>query len=116
MGSHQWGLIKRGLTPIFLIRDAVFQTVLESSEIDVRNTASLPALVAAGVGITTLPRLAIPAGRADVIFRPAADPDAQRTIGTVTPANRTLPPAAAGFITYRQVEGIRAWCRTSRHE
>ncbi len=86
-----------------LIRDPRFRKILESSGIDVRNTTSLLALISAGVGITTLPRLTIPQERRDVVFKPAAYPDAQRTIGIVTPTNRTLPPAAAGFIdTLRQ--------------
>ena len=50
------------------IKDDDFQKIVENAEIDVQNTTSLLALVAAGAGVTTLPRLAVPAGREDVVF------------------------------------------------
>jgi DNA-binding transcriptional LysR family regulator len=79
------------------IRAAEFQAVLASSDMDVQNTTSLLALVGAGFGVTTLPRMAVPAGRRDVVFKKTAYRGLQRTIGIVTSARRSLTPAAAAF-------------------
>ena len=81
-----------------LIEDTEFNTVLERSDMDVQNTTSLLALVAAGFGITTLPRMAVPANRRDVVFKKTRYPDLQRTIGIVTSTRRSLTPAANAFV------------------
>lgn len=81
-----------------LIRAPELQALLAAAEIDVRNTTSLLALVAAGVGVTTLPRLAVPAERRDVAFLPTGYRDLERTIGIITPTDRTLAPAASAFV------------------
>jgi DNA-binding transcriptional LysR family regulator len=87
-----------------LIRDPEFTALLERAEIDVHNTTSLLALVAAGVGVTTLPQLAVPGETREVVFRPTAYDSLVRSIGILTPTDRSLPPAAWGFIaTLRQV-------------
>jgi len=80
------------------IRHPDFQTLLESSDMDVQNTTSLLALVAAGFGITTLPRLAVPITREDVSFLPTRYAGLQRDIGIITSAGRSLAPAAAAFV------------------
>ncbi|MCP4331142.1 MAG: LysR family transcriptional regulator [Gammaproteobacteria bacterium] len=80
------------------IRAPEFRTVLASSDMDVQNTTSLLALVAAGFGITTLPRLAVPVDREDVAFIPTRYDSLQRTIGIVTSAGHSLSPAAAAFV------------------
>lgn len=74
-----------------------FQAILASSDMDVQNTTSLLALVAAGFGITTLPRLAVPAARDDVVFKPTEHVHLQRIIGITTSPQRSLSPAAAAF-------------------
>lgn len=81
-----------------LIRDADFRAILASSDMDVQNTTSLLALVAAGFGITTLPRLAVPVDRRDVAFIPTQYDRLQRTIGITTSTGRSLAPAAAAFV------------------
>ncbi len=75
-----------------------FQPILKGAEINVENTTSLLALVAAGVGVTTLPRLAIPTASRDVVFLPTAYTDLQRPIGLLTPTERTMVPAANAFV------------------
>jgi DNA-binding transcriptional LysR family regulator len=80
------------------IRAPEFRAVLASSDMDVQNTTSLLALVAAGFGITTLPRLAVPVDREDVAFIPTSYASLQRTIAIITSAGRTLSPAAAAFV------------------
>ncbi len=80
-----------------LIRSAEFQSLLESADMDVQNTTSLLALVAAGVGVTTLPRLAVPNARHDIAFKATCYDRLERSIGILTSAGRTLSPAAAAF-------------------
>ena len=80
-----------------LIGDKAFQDLLNDAVIEVQNTTSLLALVSAGVGVTTLPRMAVNAQRRDVIFIPTCYPALVRTIGIVTLGNRTLSPAAGAF-------------------
>ena len=77
-----------------------FQVVLDQAEIEVQNTTSLIALVASGVGITTLPKLAIPVESRDVVFIPTAYPDLQRNIGLLTQARRSLSPVADAFLDH----------------
>ena len=56
------------------------------------------ALVAAGLGITALPRLAMPlTASSGLRWRPLSSPFIQRQIGVVTRAHRTLSPTATKF-------------------
>ena len=80
------------------IRNPEFQDLLATSEMDVQNTTSLLALVATGIGVTTLPRLAVPVEREDVVFKPTGYRELERTIGIITPTDRTLAPAALAFV------------------
>ncbi len=75
-----------------------FLPILNGAEIFVQNTTSLLALIAAGVGISTLPKLAVPPEREDVVFKEFNHPNLVRTLGIVTPENRTLSPAAKACI------------------
>ncbi len=81
-----------------LIRETGFQALLAASDMAVQNTTSLLTLVAAGFGFTTLPRLAVPPEREDIVFKPTRYDHLQRNIGIVTSAQRSLSPAAAAFI------------------
>ena len=80
------------------ISEPEFQAILAASDMDVQNTTSLLALVAAGFGITTLPRLAVPLEREDVVFKPTCYQGLQRSIGIITSTGRTHAPAAAAFV------------------
>lgn len=82
-----------------LIRAAEFQTLLAAAEMEVQNTTSLLALAATGFGITTLPGMAVPEGREDVAFIPTRYAGLERGIGIITPAGRSLSPAAASFVS-----------------
>lgn len=56
-------------------------------------------LVAAGLGITALPRLTLPlVGAAGLVWRPLVRPTLDRSIGIVTRVGRALAPAAEGFL------------------
>jgi DNA-binding transcriptional LysR family regulator len=80
------------------IQTEIFQSIVGSAEINVQNTTSLLAMIAEGVGITTLPRLAVPADRKDVVFLALKYKDLNRTIGIITPTDRSLSPAASAFV------------------
>lgn len=80
-----------------LIGDPAFAPILESARFVVQNTISLLALVAGGIGVTTLPGLAVPDGDDGIVFRPLPAPGTRRRIGIISPVDRTLPPAAEAF-------------------
>jgi DNA-binding transcriptional LysR family regulator len=80
------------------IQTEIFQSIVASAEINVQNTTSLLAMIAEGVGITTLPRLAVPTDRKDVVFLALKYKDLNRTIGIITPTDRSLSPAASAFV------------------
>jgi len=80
------------------IRAPEFQEILAGSDMDVQNTTSLLALVAADFGITTLPRLAVPRERGDVVFKLTRYPDLEHRIGIITSTGRSLAPAAEAFV------------------
>ena len=62
---------------------------------EVSNIATLDGLLSAGMGITVLPRLAVPAGnRASYVVRPVVEPELSRQICLIRPRNRSLSPAA----------------------
>jgi len=77
-----------------LIKAPEFEPILKRSEIMVQNVTSLLALVAAGVGVTTLPRQAVPVDREDVVFKEIDSLKLIRTLGIITHKGRTLSPAA----------------------
>jgi DNA-binding transcriptional LysR family regulator len=80
------------------IQAETFQAIVDSAQINVQNTTSLLAMIAEGVGITTLPRLAVPTDRENVVFLALKYKDLDRTIGIITPTDRSLSPAATAFV------------------
>ena len=79
------------------IADETFQRIFAGSQLMVRNTTSLLALVRADVGITVLPRLAVARAEDSLYFLPVADQTARRRIDILRSAYHTLPPAALAF-------------------
>jgi DNA-binding transcriptional LysR family regulator len=78
-----------------LIEDPGFAPVLAASRLNVPSTASLLAMLRAGLGVTLLPRLAAPA---DLAFLPLAGPPIRREVQALAPAGRSLSPAAAALL------------------
>ncbi|QEA40678.1 LysR family transcriptional regulator [Pistricoccus aurantiacus] len=73
----------------------------ERSLLYISSMISLTAMLEAGIGITTLPRLAFPEEYERLRFIPLAVPRVQRTLGVLKLAERSLSPAAQameGFI------------------
>ncbi|MGR3464598.1 LysR family transcriptional regulator [Limimaricola sp.] len=81
-----------------LIEDADFGPVLDGALMSVPNTASLLALVRGGVGLTLLPRRAVPQEDDSLRFLPLAGSEARRHLYLVTRPRRLLPPAARAFL------------------
>jgi len=61
---------------------------------------SLTAMLEAGVGITTLPRLAFPQEHQRLRFIPLADPHVERQIGLLRRAGQSLSPAAQAMESF----------------
>lgn len=80
-----------------LIADPEFAPIVETARLAVPNTTSLLALVRAGLGVSVLPRLAVPANDADLAFIAHESGALRREIHLVTPPHRHLPPAARAF-------------------
>ncbi len=80
-----------------LITDEHFQRILAASNLMVRNTTSLLALVRAGVGVTVLPRLAIDQASARLSFLSVADNTAIRRIDILRAAHIAPSPATQAF-------------------
>jgi DNA-binding transcriptional LysR family regulator len=79
------------------IADEAFQNIFKESQLMVRSTTSLLALVRAGVGVTVLPRLVIDGGESELRFLPVADPEARRHIDILRRAHAALSPVARNF-------------------
>ncbi len=81
-----------------LIQDSEFRKILSRSTLNVRNTTSILSLVAADVGITVLPRLAVGDDGPKVNFRPLAYDQLFRELHLMKRANATPTPVAEAFI------------------
>ncbi len=90
-----WPFIANGLCA--QIADERFQRVFSGSQLMVRNTTSLLAMVRGGVGVTVLPRLVVRSAEREIVFLPLADPDARRRIDILSRAHVELSPAAQSF-------------------
>ena len=87
-----------------LIEDVEFDPILDAAAMSVPNTASLLALVRGGVGLTLLPRRAVPEDDPRLVFLPLAQSNAQRHLYLVSQPRRLLPPAAQAFLAALEAE------------
>ena len=85
-------LIANGLSKS--IKDRGFQKILSESRLMVRNVASTSGLVRAGLGISIMPRLAVPENDVDLAFVPLRDTNVARQVFMVTRPQHVLTPAA----------------------
>lgn len=105
-----WPFIANGLCRH--IADETFQRVYGRSQLMVRNTTSLLALVRAGVGVTVLPRLVVDGAESELVFLPVADPTARRRIDILRRAHSSPLPAVNSFEnTIRHIarEVVASW-------
>lgn len=89
-------LIANGLCD--LIEDPAFRRIAEMSTMMVRNTTSLLALVAAGVGITVLPQLAVGDASSGVRFLGVRGPRLFRELYVLRRSGPSPTPATAVFM------------------
>jgi len=87
-----------------LITDARFAPILEAALLSVPNTASLLALVRGGVGLTLLPRRAVPEEDNGLAYLPLAQSDARRRLYLFSQPRRLLQPAARAFLQVLDAE------------
>lgn len=85
-------LIRNGTSRLLEGTDA--GPLLAESAFDISNMISLTAMLVAGIGITTLPRLAFPEEYERLRFISLVDPRVEREMGLLRPRHRSLSPAA----------------------
>ncbi|WP_299733664.1 LysR family transcriptional regulator [uncultured Endozoicomonas sp.] len=93
---HQHRLITNGTS--LLLQQTEAAPLLKGSQFHISNMISLIAMLEAGMGITTLPRLAFPDGHHKLCFIPLVSPDIVRFTGIVTLNNKSLSPPAQSLI------------------
>jgi len=89
-------LIRNGTSRLLLGSTA--EAWVDNSTFFVSNMISLLAMLEAGAGLTTLPRLAFPEERDQLRFIPLEDPVLVRDIGLVTRCDRSLSPGAQRMV------------------
>lgn len=94
-----------------LVSGPEMATILEHSTLMVRNTTSIMALVAAGVGITILPQLSVPDESDATCFLPLDGLNNMRPLHILTRPNSTLSPAAEVFVGALQAAVKEKWWR-----
>jgi DNA-binding transcriptional LysR family regulator len=80
------------------ISDPAFVSILQASNIMVPNTTSMLALVEAGVGITLLPKLALPVDSTELVFLPLMDTNARREVWLTTQRSNLQSPAVSAMV------------------
>ena len=79
-----------------LIQDAQFTPIAAAARISAPSTSSLLGLIRAGVGVTVLPRLAVPE---DLVFLPLRDTAAVREVHLMAGPRRMQLPHVKAFVT-----------------
>ncbi|MDE1167816.1 MAG: LysR substrate-binding domain-containing protein [Pseudomonas sp.] len=80
------------------INAAEFRHIRDQSTLSVRNTTSLLALVAQGLGVTLLPELLSHSASQQLRFLPLADERIMRTVSVITPPRDSLNHASYLFL------------------
>lgn len=77
-----------------LLKGTPAAILVDNNDFFISNMISLLAMLEAGSGITTLPRLAFPVGNDKLCFIPLSEPKLVRQIGIIKQASRSLSPSA----------------------
>ncbi len=92
-----------------LLDGTAAKRIMDQAHFSVSNVISLLATLRAGIGITTLPRLALGEGDPELCFRPLGEPDIERPIGVLRTRRQSLSPAARALQeTIREVATTHA--------
>ena len=81
-----------------LVTDPAIRNVIDQSDVSVSNTSSLLALVRGNVGVTTLPKLAMPEASKELAFLEINRPRITRSVGVLTRTGESLLPAAEQLV------------------
>lgn len=77
-----------------LLQNTAAASLVDNNDFYISNMISLLAMLEAGSGITTLPRLAFPVDNQKLRFVPLSEPKLVRQIGIIKLAHRSLSPSA----------------------
>ncbi|WP_296931537.1 LysR family transcriptional regulator [uncultured Marinobacter sp.] len=77
-----------------LLKHTPAASLVDNNDFFISNMISLLAMLEAGSGITTLPRLAFPINNDKLCFVPLSEPKLVRKIGIIKQASRSLSPSA----------------------
>jgi len=77
-----------------LLEGTPAQHVMERAQFSVSNMISLKAVLRAGLGVTSLPRLTHSPGESELVFLTLHEPRVERVLGLVTRKGRSLSPVA----------------------
>lgn len=77
-----------------LLKHTAAASLVDNNDFYISNMISLLAMLEAGSGITTLPRLAFPLANEKLCFVPLSEPKLVRQIGIIKHASRSLSPSA----------------------
>lgn len=91
-------LIRNGTSR--LLEGSPAEALLTTSSLYVSNMISLTAMLEAGIGITTLPRLAFQEEHAQLCFLPLATPFLERRIGLLQRTDQSLSPAGEAMAAF----------------
>lgn len=94
----QESLIGNGTSRLLQGTDAA--ALLEHHTFYISNMISLTAMLVAGLGVTTLPRLAFPEEYERLRFIPLSEPRVEREIGLLQLAGRSLSPGARAMAEF----------------
>lgn len=77
-----------------LLKNTPAARLVDNNDFYISNMISLLAMLEAGSGVTTLPRLAFPVDNRKLCFVPLSEPKLVRRIGIIKLANNSLSPSA----------------------
>ncbi|KPP99396.1 LysR family transcriptional regulator [Marinobacter sp. HL-58] len=91
-----------------LLKHTAAASLVDNNDFYISNMISLIAMLEAGSGVTTLPRLAFPVDNQKLCFVPLSEPKLVRQIGLIKLANRTPSPSAQALeeVILKQLTGV----------
>ncbi|MDX1558948.1 MAG: LysR family transcriptional regulator [Marinobacter sp.] len=91
-----------------LLKHTAAASLVDNNDFFISNMISLLAMLEAGSGITTLPRLAFPVANDRLCFVPLSEPKLVRKIGIIKQASRSLSPSAQALekMIHSQLAGM----------
>lgn len=98
-----------------LLENTAAASLVNNNDFYISNMISLLAMLEAGGGITTLPRLAFPVDNEALRFIPLSEPSLVRRIGIIKPARRSLSPSAQALerSILKHLSGVAAFDKAS---